>query len=143
MCALPCGTSGREQLAVGGAHRRGRCLPADEFPAIQFRHPARRNRVEHRPQAENDRASAGHFEGAAQAEHPFARPLITAAGIARRQNSPLRARQIEARNLLRGQDTVLAVIGQLTASIRAREHEAGAQERTLFQQTLAVRCGLG
>src|SRR5207245_2223104 len=70
-------------------------------------HQGTRRLVADAPEAGHDRAGAGDLEGTLQAEQPIAAGRLPQPGLAGRQYGELAVRQVERRDLQRGEDAVV------------------------------------
>ena len=77
-------------------------------PALVERfHPRSRGLILHRPQAHDDGARSRDLECPAEPEHAFSCRDLTDSGVARGQDSPLDAAQVEARHFLGGENAII------------------------------------
>src|SRR5579863_64904 len=136
MGALAGGTTLKKQPAGGGPDgiRCGRVMA--EALGVELVHEVARDIVVYRPQSHDDAVHAGDAECAFETKNAFAVLQNAVAGVARRENGPVDAAEIERSNLLRGKN------GGLAALIHAGEDETGVEQGIAVSATLVEHEGV-
>src|SRR6185369_7598132 len=98
---------------------------------IQRAHPGSGRLVFYRPQAHDDGAHTSDLKGPPQADDAFAGLDLAESGFAGGEHGPLRAMEVERRDLFRGQDAVISLRTNRSAPVRAGEREPGDEQRIL------------
>ena len=84
-----------DHLDVGVSHGVGRAEVLLKAAFVQRPHPLSRGDIVNGPETHDDGAHSGDLERAAQAEDAFSGLDLPDAGVARRQDGPFRALQVE------------------------------------------------